>query len=48
MNCIAPAESKDRWQTLVNAVMNIRVPQNAGKFLTGGGNFFGFSGRILL
>jgi hypothetical protein len=24
----------DRWQALVNAVMNHRVPQNAGNFLT--------------
>ena len=24
----------DRWRTLVNAVMNLRVPQNAGNFLT--------------
>jgi hypothetical protein len=24
----------DRWQALVNAVMNLRVPHNAGNFLT--------------
>jgi len=24
----------NRWRTLVNAVMNLRVPQNAGNFLT--------------
>jgi hypothetical protein len=25
----------DRWLALVNVVMNIRVPQNAGNFLAG-------------
>jgi hypothetical protein len=25
---------RDRWQGLVNTVMNFRVPQNAGDFLT--------------
>jgi hypothetical protein len=28
------AQDRDRWQELVNAVMNIWVPQNAGNFLT--------------
>ena len=32
---ISPAWDSDRRRALVNAVMNIRVPQNAGNFLTG-------------
>ena len=28
------AQVRYRWRTLVNAVMNIRVPTNAGNFLT--------------
>ena len=28
------AEDRDRWRTLVNAVMNLPVPYNAGNFLT--------------
>jgi hypothetical protein len=28
------AQDKDRWRTLVNTVINLRVPQRTGNFLT--------------
>ena len=31
---IGLAQDRDRWRTLVNAVMNLWVPWNAGNFLT--------------
>jgi hypothetical protein len=34
MDWIELAQGKDGWRTLLNAVMNIRVPQNAGNFFT--------------
>jgi len=34
MDWIVLAQDRDRWRTLVSTVMNLRVPRNAGNFLT--------------
>jgi hypothetical protein len=33
MDWIDLAQDRDRWQAVVNAAMNLRLAQNAGKFL---------------
>jgi hypothetical protein len=34
MDWIYLGQNRDRWRALVYALMNLRVPQNAGNFLT--------------
>jgi hypothetical protein len=40
-------QDRDQWRALVNTVFNLRVPQNAGKFLRGC-TIGGFSRRAQL
>ena len=47
MDRIALVQDKDRWQALVEEVMNLRVPQKAGNFLTSLGSI-SFCGKTLL
>jgi hypothetical protein len=32
---IGLAQGRNRWRALVNSVLNLRVPQNTGKLLSG-------------
>jgi hypothetical protein len=34
MDWIHLAQNRNQWRTLVNTVMNLQVPKNAGKFLS--------------
>jgi hypothetical protein len=35
MDCIGLAKDRNRWRALVNSVLNLRVPRNAGKLSSG-------------
>jgi hypothetical protein len=35
MDWIDLAKDRDQWRALLNTVMNLRVPLNVGKFLSG-------------
>ena len=47
LDWIYGAQDKDKWRDIVNTVMNLRVSQNAGNFLTSR-IIISFSRRILL
>jgi hypothetical protein len=47
MDWINLGQHRDSLRALVNTVMSLRVPLNAGKFLSSSGRF-SFSGRTLL
>jgi hypothetical protein len=47
MDLIDLPEDREQWRALVNTFLNLRIPQNAGKFLNGY-TLGGFSRRAQL
>jgi hypothetical protein len=47
MDWIDLAQNRDMWQALIDTIMNLRLPENAGKFLASE-RPVSFSERILL
>jgi hypothetical protein len=47
MDWIELAQDRDQWRALLNMIMNLQVPQNAGKFFSGC-TFGSFSRRAQL
>jgi hypothetical protein len=47
MDCTGLAQDSDQWRDLVNTVTNLRIPHNAGKFLSSC-TIVGFSRRAQL
>jgi hypothetical protein len=35
VDCVGLAQDMEEWRAVVNVVMNLRIPQNAGKLSSG-------------